>query len=234
MTLLHDHTAPRAPWLSEDEVLEVMRELPSIDWQDFEQAAELGGRVARRIGDDKRLLGGLLQRVSNVPRLRAKCEIHAFDDKIVLWDEPEKGLRIRLRLANVDQYERVHNHRFSFTAYLLHGVYHHTLYATDQVLDENADVTRFWPRFVREERAGDVLTLHHEQLHTTITDPDTVSLMIQSPAQKDRAFIIRRSDGEVWWRLGEAQESQARRREVQMTGTRFDHWVRRLRELDLV
>jgi predicted metal-dependent enzyme (double-stranded beta helix superfamily) len=209
----------------------VMNDLPSVDWDDLEAAAEITREVAHRIGDDRTLLRDLVSRAAVLPELREKCEIHTLDDKIVIWDDQAKGLRIRLRLANTKQYERVHNHRFSFTAYLLNGTYYHTLYATDQPLDETADVTRFWPRSVREERTGDIITLHHEQLHTTLTDPDTVSLMIQSPAQKRRAFMIRRSDGEVWWRVGAADEDEERRREVRMSDERLEHWQRRLAEL---
>ena len=216
-----------------DGLLATMSGLPTVDWSDLEAAAATAREIAHLIGDDRRLLRQLVGRAFVVPELRAKCEIHSLDDKIVIWDEPERGLRIRLRLANAKQYERVHNHRFSFTAYLLHGTYFHTLYATDQPLDETADVERFWPRSVREERTGDIITLSHEQLHTTLTEPDTVSLMIQSPAQKRRAFMIRRSDGSVWYRLGEADESFERRREVYMTDERFAYWQQRLGELDV-
>jgi hypothetical protein len=220
--------------LTEDQVLEIMHGLPAVDWDDIEAAHETTSQIAHRIGDDRELLRALVDRVPGVEALRQKCEIHTLDDKIVIWDEPDKGLRIRLRLANTKQYERVHNHRFSFTAYLLNGTYHHTMYATDQPLDETADVTRFWPRFVREERTGDVLTLHHDQLHTTLTDPDTISLMIQSPARKRRAFMIRRSDGHVWWRLGAVDEDDARKQEIYMSDERFAHWRARLIELGLL
>jgi len=228
MTVTHDAELDRF-----SQAVGTMRELPAVDWDDLEQAAELTREIAHRIGDDRALLGALVDRAAVLPELREKCEIHSLDDKIVIWDEPEKGLRIRLRLANTKQYERVHNHRFSFTAYLLNSTYYHTLYATDQPLDETADVTRFWPRSVREERTGDILTLHHEQLHTTLTDPDTISLMIQSPAQKRRAFMIRRSDGEVWWRVGAADEDEDRRREVRVSDERLAHWRKRLFELDI-
>jgi predicted metal-dependent enzyme (double-stranded beta helix superfamily) len=224
------NTTITAPLTAEAAAAEMIK-LPSVDWSDLEQAAETTRQIALRIGDDHALLRALVDRAAVVPQLREKCEIHTLDDKIVIWDEQDRGLRIRLRLANTTQYERVHNHRFSFTAYLLSGTYYHTLYATDQPLDETADVTRFWPRSVREERTGDIITLHHQQLHTTLTAPDTISLMIQSPAQKRRAFMIRRSDGEVWWRVGAADEDEARRREVRMSDERLDYWRQRLAEL---
>ncbi|MDT0461253.1 hypothetical protein RM550_37075 [Streptomyces sp. DSM 41527] len=212
----------------------LMESLPTVRWDDIESAAEVTERIARRLGDDPELLGTLVERVRRTPELREKCECHALDDKIVLWDDQAKGLRIRLRLANTDQYERVHNHRYSFTAYILRGAYRHTLYATDQPLDETADVERFWPYFVREEAEGRCITLDHEQLHTTITEPETISLMIQSPARKDRAFMIRRSDGQVWYRLGAAEESAERRREVRMSDERFEHWAGRLQAMGVL
>jgi hypothetical protein len=220
--------------INDDQAAAIMQALPSVDWDDLEAAAEITQEIARQLGSDKALLRALVDRTARDEALRAKCECHALDDKIVLWDEPDRGLKIRLRLANTDQYERVHNHRYAFTAYLLTGVYHQTLYATDQPLDENADVERFWPCVVREERPGDFVTLHHEQLHTTITEPDTISLMIQSPARQQRSFMIRRSDGHVWYRLGAQEENAARRAEVAMPDDRFAYWRQRLVDLDVI
>ncbi|MFD8805368.1 hypothetical protein [Streptomyces sp. NPDC059597] len=212
----------------------LMASLPVVRWDEIESAAEITDAIARRLGDDRELLRTLVARAVRTPGLREKFECHALDDKIVIWDDQDKGLRIRLRLANTDQYERVHNHRYSFTAYILHGAYQHTLYATDQPLDESADVTRFWPYFVREEPAGRVITLDHEQLHTTITEPETISLMIQSPARKRRAFMIRRDSGDVWYRYGSADESAERRAEVRMSDERLHHWLSRLEAFGLL
>lgn len=228
----HPSNTLRRP--TEEEILSIMHGLPAVNWDDIEDASKVTYEIAHRLGDDRELLAALVDRVPHTPELREKCEIHSLDDKIVIWDAPEKGLRIRLRLANTQQYERVHNHRYSFTAYLLHGMYYHTLYATDQPLDETADVNRFWPRFVREERTGDTITLHHEQLHTTLTPPETVSLMIQSPAQKRKAFMISRFDGHVWYRLGQADEDEQRRQEVRMSDERFAHWRERLSALEIL
>lgn len=212
----------------------LMASLPAVRWDALESAAEVTSAIARRLGDDKALLRVLVERAVATPGLREKFECHSLDDKIVIWDDPQKGLRIRLRLANTDQYERIHNHRYSFTAYILHGAYQHTLYSTDQTLDEKADVTRFWPTFVREEAVGRCITLDHEQLHTTITEPQTISLMIQSPARKRQAFMIRRSDGHVWWREGAADETAERRAEVRMGDDRLAFWLERLSALGIL
>ncbi|WP_208614757.1 hypothetical protein [Streptomyces regalis] len=225
-------TPPSDTELTKAEAL--MASLPTVRWDEVERAAEITDAIARRLGDDRALLRTLVARAVRTPELREKFECHALDDKIVIWDDQEKGLRIRLRLANTDQYERVHNHRYSFTAYILHGAYQHTLYATDQPLDETADVTRFWPYFVREEPAGRVITLDHEQLHTTITEPETISLMIQSPARKRRAFMIRKDSGDVWYRYGAADESAERRAEVRMSDERLHHWLSRLEAFGLL
>ncbi|MEU9050274.1 hypothetical protein AB0D37_07700 [Streptomyces sp. NPDC048384] len=225
-------TPPSEATVAKAEAL--MASLPGVRWDELERAAEITDAIARRLGEDRALLRTLVARAIRTPELREKFECHALDDKIVIWDDQEKGLRIRLRLANTDQYERVHNHRYSFTAYILHGAYQHTLYATDQPLDESADVTRFWPYFVREEPAGRVITLDHEQLHTTITEPETISLMIQSPARKRRAFMIRKDNGDVWYRYGATDESVERRAEVRMSDERLHHWLSRLEAFGLL
>ncbi|MEU6073687.1 hypothetical protein [Micromonospora sp. NPDC047074] len=218
----------------EADAVAFMESLPVVRWDDIEAAAEVAERIARRIGEDKEVLRLLVDRVLRTPELREQCACHALDDKIVIWDEPEKGLQIQLRLANTSQYERVHNHRYSFTALILAGAYNHTLYATDQPLDETADVTRFWPHFLREEQAGRCITLDHEQLHTTTTEPETVLLVIQSTAQKQRAFVLRQDDGTVSYRHGAAEETAERRAEMRMSDERLQHWITRLYALGVL
>jgi hypothetical protein len=211
-----------------------MEALPPIDWTTVETAYPEANHALDVISGDRELLARLVQHAWTNPLLRAKCEIHSLDDKIVLWDNPEKGQRIRLRLAHTQQYERVHNHRFSFAARILSGSYFQNLYDTTRPLDESANASDFSVVSSRIEPAGSTVCIDHSQLHTTLTPPQTVSLMIQSPAKKRRAFIIRMSNGEVWWRVGEADESAQRRQEVTMDDATFWRWVTTLEELGLV
>lgn len=211
-----------------------MAALPTIEWTTIETAYPAVSKALDMLSADKELLTALVHHSWQSDHLRAKCEIHSLDDKIVLWDEPERGYRVRLRLAHTQQYERVHNHRFSFGAKILHGQYEQNLYRSNHELNENAKPEDFRVVSSRIEPAGSVLCIDHNQLHTTLTPPDTISLMIQSPAKKRKAFIMRLSDGNVWWRLGEVDETSERRQEVLMDQTTYDNWVQKLVGLGLI
>ncbi|WP_255800968.1 hypothetical protein [Mycobacteroides abscessus] len=215
-------------------ISERMRALPTVDWTTVETAYPDVVRALDMLSDDPNLLTNLVRNAWSDPALRKKCEIHSLDDKIVLWDEPDKGLRIRLRLAHTQQYERVHNHRFSFAARILSGSYFQNLYDTVGPLDGSARVEDFTVVSSRIEPVGSTICIDHSQLHTTLTPPRTVSLMIQSPPKKRRSFIIRLSDGDVWWRLGEADETERRRQEVVMDDCTFWKWMRTLEDLGVI
>jgi hypothetical protein len=209
-------------------------DLPPIDWSDLMAASAQTQSALRRLGADKKALRELVYAVETTPRLLAKCEKHALDDKIVIYDDLERGFRIRLRLATSDQHERAHQHRFSFSTLILRGMYHQAWYYTDQVLDENVDVAAIRPVCLRDEPAGSAFTIHHNVIHATMADPDTISLIMRGPAAKDRAIITHKETGRVWFRYGEKDESEERRKKVQMPLETYLEWRNKMEGYGLI
>src|SRR5205807_3761213 len=94
--------------------------------------------------------------------------------------------------------------------------------------------TKAVPRFITRQTAGSSYSLHHTEVHTTFTTPDSVSLFLRGPAEKDRSLITERETGRLWWRYGADQERPDRRVRKQMTSAEFEELVDRLRRLDVI
>jgi hypothetical protein len=210
-------------------------DLGPIDWDDLEQAHAVTTRALRQLAADKPALRALVLGVEHAPALFDKCELHSLDDKIVIYDAMEsRGFRIRLRLATAYQDERPHTHRFSFSTLILRGMYQQCWYTAGQPLDEHVDVASIVPVCARHEPAGSAFTIHHDAIHSTMTPPDTVSLVMRGPAAKRRAIITHKESGRVWFRYGEKDEPRERREEVKMPLARYRQWCRRLEAYDLI
>lgn len=212
----------------------LLDDLPPLDWSDLLGVSEISQKILRTLAADKSALRELVYAVETNPRLMAKCELHALDDKIVLYDDLDRGFRIRLRLATADQHERAHTHRFSFSTLILRGMYHQAWYETDAVLDENVDVSSIKPVCYRDERAGSAFTIHHNAIHATQADPDTISLIMRGPAAKDRAIITQKETGRVWFRYGEKDETPERREKIRMPLEKYLEWRNKLEFYGLI
>ncbi|MGK4585449.1 hypothetical protein [Kitasatospora sp. HPMI-4] len=241
--------------------VELFDEIDRIDWEDLPKAAVLTQRLIRDFAADKALFRRLLLAVEHDPYLWAKCEEDVVEDKIVLWDDVEKGLRIRLRMSTAYQQQLAHNHRFSFTNLVLRGDYLHRNYHARNGFDENTLPEDVQPVMLHEDRAGDCFTIHHNALHSTpFTQLGTISLVLRGNPVKDRAPVmfkeargraeaVRRlreqselpevepeqaQVGEMFWRVGEDQESAERRAERQMTVEKYRYWCETLPELGII
>ncbi|MGW8552657.1 hypothetical protein [Streptomyces tubercidicus] len=208
----------------------------TVDWNDFEAAGETTRDVVQRLADDKESLRKLVYDVEHKPLLLAMCERHQLLDYIVLYDALDRGIRLRLHLSTDDHFDRPHDHRFSFSSRILTGGYTHTWYHMDgdlygdgpdpearQYLSRHTPdprahghLDKLTPHIVRWEAPGSCYTLHHSAIHTTFTTPDTVSLFLRGPVEKDRSVIMDKEEGALWWRFGRQDEPEERRREKSM------------------
>jgi hypothetical protein len=244
--------------------VDLFDDITTIDWNDLPRTAVVTEDLIRRFAADKALFRRLLHAVQEDPYLWAKCEEDVVEDKIVLWDDVEKGLRIRLRMATAYQQQLAHCHRFSFTNLVLRGRYLHRNYVARNGFDENALPEDVQPVILHEDKAGDCFTIHHEALHSTaFTEVGTISLVLRGNPIKERAPVMFKEArgraealasreatkvsgavaevepetatvGEIFFRVGEEQESPERRAQRQMTHEKYRHWCDRLEEMEIV
>ncbi|WP_328485571.1 hypothetical protein [Streptomyces zaomyceticus] len=225
----------------------------TVDWTDFEAAGEITRDLVHKLADDKESLRKLVYDVEHRPELLAMCERHQLLDYIVLYDALDRGFRLRLHLSTEDHHDRPHDHRFSFSSRIVAGGYTHTWYHLDGELYERPDpearqylsrhhpdprgashLDRLTPHLTRWEGPGNCYTLHHSAIHTTFTTPDTVSLFLRGPVEKDRSVIMDPAEGTLWWRFGRQDEPEQRRREKSMGTEAYRRIRERLEELDVI
>ncbi|MCA3260090.1 MAG: hypothetical protein IM669_10205 [Phenylobacterium sp.] len=224
-----------------------------IDWSDFEAAGRVTRDLARRLAADKETLRGLVDAVPHTPALMQKCERHELLDYLVLYDALDRGFRIRLHASTAVHRERPHDHRFSFSTYIVRGGYAHTTHLVEAPLYEDAATDkRSWlsraspdprhdivsdqirPLITRCEQAGDSYSLHHSAVHTTVTTPDTISVFVRGPAEKTDSLIFDRDTGRYWWRFGAHEEPDERRESKKMTHDEYEAFRRRMLDLGVI
>lgn len=225
----------------------------AIDWTDFEEAGRRTRDLVRRLANDKRTLRDLVFAVEDDPELLARCERHELLDYIVIYDALDRGFRIRLHQSTNVHEDRPHDHRFSFSSYIVMGSYTHVWHRVPDTIYDSPDMeAKPWmskaepdprgqfsgdeiePLLVRTERGGDCYTLYHSVVHTTITTPDTVSIFLRGPTEKDRSLIYDRDTGKYWWRWGAHDESTTRRASKVMGLEGYRRFRDRLIELGVV
>ena len=209
----------------------------TLDWRDFEGAAHRSREIVSALAADKEALRTLFDRVEASPALQALAERHQLLDYVVLYDAVDRGFRIRLHAATDDHFDRPHDHRFSFSSYILAGTYCHTWYRPlpevyalpDERLvgfidrahpdrETPVDLNMCQPYVVRHETVGSCYSLHHTALHTTFTTANTASLFLRGPIEKRRSVIVDLDTRTLWWRFGRTDEPGSRRQSKVMPG----------------
>lgn len=216
-----------------------------VDWSDLAAVHKTTKPLLEDLAADKVTLRQLVERARETPRLMGMCERHRLLDKLVIF-EGAGGCRLRLHMSTQEHLDRPHDHRFSFTTHILAGGYRHVRHelvgqlgdTVPQAVQDDFDAVptdlRAVPRFVTHERAGHIYSLHHTEVHTIYTAPDTVSLFLRGPAEKDRSLITERATGRLWWRYGVDQEKPERRARKVMKPEEFDELAQRLTHLDIM
>lgn len=213
---------------------DALGDLREVDWDDVEAVEAASGPLLEGLGRDTETLTALLANAREEPRLRELSEHYDILDKVVLYDDPEVGFRLRLHIFLPGYFDRPHNHRWSYSSFILHGSYQHYLYGSEDGLSEDVDVASLRPRMVRREFEGCGYTLDHTMVHAVVAEPYTVSLIIRGPARKDRFMVMDRQTNRAWWQYGAGDESEEERAAKRMDDSRFDETVARLRDLALV
>lgn len=209
-------------------------DIDRIDWNDFSMIRDVAQGILHRIAGDKPFLRDLVFNVGSDASLFGKCERHELLDKLVLYDDLARGMRLRLHISTPVHSERPHDHRFSFASLILRGAYRHVFFQSAGNDHVEASVNDTTPMFISQENRGSFYLLHHSVLHTTYTTPDTVSLFLRGPATKEHSIIVHRDTGEIVWREGEAAETPERRQEVAMSVPEYRQIRDRLELLGLI
>ena len=202
-----------------------------IVWDDTSSILDNSAPMFGSVLTERGLLDRLLDGVRADAHLAALCERYDFLDKLVVYDDPESSVRLRLHLYRPGYFDRPHNHRWAFSSMIVSGSYRHLVYGDDERFDQQTDPESLRAVYERVERPGSHYALHHTSVHAVQAEADTISLLLRGPATSDRFLILDREAGGSFWVYGAARESAEQRASKRMSATDIDQTVARVREV---
>ena len=212
----------------------VGRSLGLVDWDDLDEVDRASQRLLHQAASEPAMLRGALDSLPDRPELLALCEHYDILDKVVLFNDHETGVRVRLHVFLPGYFDRPHNHRWSYSSLILRGSYRHFIFGDDRELSDNDSPADLRARMVRREAVGASYTLHHSMVHAVVAEPYTVSLIVRGPSVKDRFLVMDRVEGRSWWQYGAAIESPAEAAQKRMSSERLALVQRRLASLGVL
>lgn len=224
------------------------------DWADLVDTTSRNERILRRVASNRAHLRALIERLQDDESLFAMCEKDEFRYKLVLYTDPRRKFRLRLHMWRSGFTDCAHGHRFNYTTFLLNGGYRHTLYDSDQNLypqqlrdipevhfnvddpkiQNFIDFRRIKQTFVCTIEKGQCYTQHHSLLSSTVTQPDTISLFIRGPAQRDSSIQWDVEANTIIWRRGVTDLTPEQRMRVTMTRQDYATVYSNLERLGLI
>jgi hypothetical protein len=215
---------------------QLMEDVRAVDWSSGGQARATAGALLERVASATGLLKSIVVDVVEGRVPNDDCESFEGLDKLVLWQSPDRQIRLRLHVFPPGYAGRPHHHRWSFVSCVLAGEYVHSLYGGDgSVLDVVTAGGR--PEVVHEQRvvAGSDYFIDRSMVHSIAAEHPAVSLMIRGPSLSDDYFtVIDAGSRSVRWNKGAAQEHAALRSEKVMKPADFTRVLSNLEALDVV
>jgi hypothetical protein len=205
--------------------------LDQIDWDDTTSILRGCTPLFDTLTSDPALLATLVARVADDSHLADMCEGYDFLRKLVLYDAPHLGVRLRLHLYQPGFFDRPHNHRWSFASHILRGGYVHRIFGRDDQFSEDTDPSSLHPIHERLEQPGSTYVLHHTSVHTVQAEADTISLLVRGPSAKQRFLILDAAVGGSFWVYGAAQESPEQRASKRLTRQQLVNTITRIEHL---
>ncbi|MEU9126686.1 hypothetical protein AB0D08_00990 [Kitasatospora sp. NPDC048540] len=194
--------------------------LQRLDWSRIEVAEQVAGQVTDLISTPG-ALRELMDNALDDATLLNLSERQWWGDRIVLFDDPDSMLRIRLH--RFDQGTHFpHSHRWPFHTRILKGQYLHRFYGPEAVVRAQLEASpgSLIPSMVRNEGAGSSYAIDQHMVHSVTSASNTFSLVIQGPRLKAQSLRTAQ-DGSIIWKGGRATEATSVVREVEMPKDRL-------------
>lgn len=200
-------------------MMQIDDKLSGIDWNRIEDVRDRSIEVLQAVASDKILLTDLVLAVAESPHLSAMCEHYDLLDKMVLLDHRSTGARLRLHIFLPGNFDRPHDHRWTYTTLILKGGYRHLVYLPEEV--EQQDFACMRPSFISHLGVGDSYTFDTKLFHSVVADPFTVSLILRGPAVKNAFTVLDKERRMRWSQSSAAFEDEQTRESKRMSRQRL-------------
>lgn len=210
-----------------------LNSLSAQNIKSIEDLRKISQQTIRCLLDDKDFLKKMILELPKNERLFAFSEHYDILDKLVLFVSEDQEIRLRLHIFADDYYDRPHNHRWSYSSYILSGGYQHTLFQP-MINEGKISIEDLIPCMVRNEKKGDFYTLHHSQYHSVIAEPNTISLVFRGPSEKDKFIVMDRETKKSWWQYRATLESEEEKEKKKMTLSQFQCALEKLKKIGII
>lgn len=178
---------------------------------DFREFASRSQSILISLAKNKELILHQLDEVLLNPILIEKSECYDFLDKIVICCDERTGTSIRISQFNERYANRLHCHRWDYSAIVLHGQYVQHFYGIEPSDGDITPLRSGVPVFTATFKKGSCYSLHNSVVHSVEAKPGTISLCIRGPAVKDRFMTLDPRTGNSWWQYGSKSEAAEER-----------------------
>ncbi|MFF5488106.1 hypothetical protein [Streptomyces virginiae] len=213
---------------------DLLTRIRALTWGDLDTLSTELPPLLAELANDPEWLTAAMDNLRRTSELRDLSERLAELDKLVLVNDADSGVRIRLHRFRQGYFDRPHNHRFTFGAHILIGGYRHTVYGDFPNPEKHFDIAEVKPTLIRREGAGASYVIGHTLVHSVAAEPETLTLTVRGPAQKDRMLIVDREQGKYWWQFGVKNENPAEVAARRLTDDQLDETVQALRDSGLI
>jgi hypothetical protein len=203
-------------------IIERLNHLDALDWRDLLEAGRSGIQLLKSITSNQDAFSTLVRNSREDPALFSMAEHFDRLDRLVLYDDLSRGLRIRLHIYPDNHRDGPHNHRWPFSALCLKGGYTHCIYPANLRVDEGTDMLSLRPAYVQFVGPGASYTLGPGLFHSVNAVPGTVSLILRGPATDDRLIMTDLSTGRMRWKHGVEEETAEELADRQISPTSYD------------
>ncbi|CAM4360170.1 hypothetical protein NONI108955_22545 [Nocardia ninae] len=170
-----------------------------IDWTDLRSAHAQCRSVLTRLAADRDLLTLLVDRIADDEDLFRDADHHPVMDRLTLWRDMERGIYLRLHVSPGNNELIPHDHKYSFTTYILRGSYTHVWRRRTAPYRGKFSSEHVPLGLVTCERVGSCYTLGYSLVHQTMMEADTVTLFMRGPGEQGSSYaaqdMLDRVDG---------------------------------------
>jgi hypothetical protein len=199
--------------------------------------SSISREILSQIANTPHQLRSLVLAITDDEDLFSSCARYTALDKLVLKNIPDHPMQLQLyiysdppdRLITPSQIDirEPHNHRWNFSSLILAGGYHHTIYSTSAEDD-------LVPTMIREESHGCCYTLHHSQFHSILEYPNTITLILRGPLEKEHFQVSSHKSGKVKWHNSPSSKNLEEQSRKTIDLKRYHHLVTRLTDLGII
>ncbi|WP_241002870.1 hypothetical protein [Streptomyces sp. CB01881] len=161
--------------------------LPALDWTNLRAGHRQARSVLTRLAGDRELLTRLVHEIEHDEQRMTASEIHPLINRLILYQDDARGFQIRLHMSPGSRELVPHDHKYTFTAYVLQGAYVHVWRRRADRGEGEFTGDDIRPGIVSIERPGTCYTFGHPLIHQTIMVPGTVTLFMRGPRVKQRS-----------------------------------------------